>query len=133
MISAGFLAGSAMKPYIPQNISKVKGTVSNLKSVKSKDLTALVYESEEITMYKQLKNIYIEKTDERTVVLHKCFEVEGYLPVKNFTNKPIEFEIEVLEKAYRDIVLYDGYDCSSTGMAGLFNSDICWNPLVVDG
>ena len=39
MISAGFLAGSAMKPYIPQNISKVKGTVSNLKSVKSKDLS----------------------------------------------------------------------------------------------
>ena len=60
-------------------------------------------------MYKQLKNIYIEKTDERTIVLHKCFEVEGYLPVKNFTNKPIEFEIEVLEKAYRDIVLYDGF------------------------
>ena len=39
MISAGFLAGSAMKPYILPNISKVKGTVSNLKSVKSKDLS----------------------------------------------------------------------------------------------
>lgn len=79
-------------------------------------------------MYKNLKRVYFEQIDERTVVLHKCYEIEGYLPVKEFTNEPIRFGIEVHEDrhCYSNVVYYDGFKWYVDEKVNCENWDTIW-------